>query len=129
MIDFILNPVLISVVVLLILSALRLSVAFSLVIAALCGGMMAGLGSVETMQVFASGLGNGAAIAFNYAMLGAFSIAVSRSGVTELIATELFKRVGGEITARKLFFFKYSLLGILTLVAISSQNLVMSQIL
>ena len=104
--DFCTNPVLLSVVILLILSALRLNVVFSLVIAALCGGMLAGMNGTAAMKAFTGGLGNGAAIAFNYAMLGAFSIAISRSGVTELIARELFKRIGGEVTKKKLFFFK-----------------------
>ncbi len=122
--DFCTNPVLLSVVILLILSALRLNVVFSLVIAALCGGMLAGMNGTAAMKAFTGGLGNGAAIAFNYAMLGAFSIAISRSGVTELIARKLFKRIGGEVTKKKLFFFKYTLLLILTLVAISSQNLI-----
>ena len=118
------NPVLISVVILLALSALRLNVVFSLIIAALAGGLLAGMGGVETMNAFGTGLASGAKIAFNYAMLGAFSIAISRSGVTELLARELFKRIGGEVTPKKLFVFKYTLLLILTLAAISSQNLI-----
>ena len=122
--DFCANPVLISVVILLLLSALRLNVVFALVIAALCGGLLAGMNGAAAMQAFSAGLGNGAQIAFNYAMLGAFSIAISRSGVTELIARELFKRIGGEVTKKKLFVFKYTLLLILTLIAISSQNLI-----
>ena len=118
------NPVLISVVILLALSALRLNVVFSLILAALSGGLLAGMGGVETMNAFGSGLASGAKIAFNYAMLGAFSIAISRSGVTELLARELFKRIGGEVTPKKLFVFKYTLLLILTLAAVSSQNLI-----
>ena len=122
--DFCTNPVLLSVVILLILSALRLNVVFSLVIAALCGGLLAGMDGTAAMKAFTGGLGNGAQIAFNYAMLGAFSIAISRSGVTELIARELFSRIGGEVTKKKLFVFKYTLLLILTLISISSQNLI-----
>ena len=124
MLDFCTNPVLLSVVILLILSALRLNVVFSLVIAALCGGLLAGMDGASAMKAFTGGLGNGAQIAFNYAMLGAFSIAISRSGVTELIARELFRRIGGEVTKKKLFIFKYTLLLILTLISISSQNLI-----
>lgn len=118
------NPVLISVVILLVLSALRLNVVFALILAALSGGLLAGMGGVETMNAFGNGLASGAKIAFNYAMLGAFSIAISRSGVTELLARELFKRIGGEVTPKKLFVFKYTLLLILTLAAVSSQNLI-----
>lgn len=123
--DFLLNPVLISVVVLLILSALRLNVVFSLVLASICGGAVAGMDALNTMKAFTGGLGRGAEIAFNYAMLGAFSIAISRSGVTELIARELFKRIGREeVSPRCMCCFKYFLLLILVLISISSQNLI-----
>ena len=118
------NPVFISVCILMILSILRLNVVFALVIAAISGGLLSGIGEEATMTAFGSGLGNGANIAFNYAMLGAFSIAISRSGITELLAEQLFKRINGEITAKKMFFFKYTLIIILTLAAISSQNLI-----
>ena len=119
------NPVLISVVVLLVLSAMRLNVVFALIIASLTGGVTAGISCTETMKAFlGSGLANGAQLAFNYAMLGAFSIAISYSGLTELLAQSLFKRLGGEVTPKKLFLFKYTLLLILTLAAISSQNLI-----
>ena len=119
------NPVLISVVVLLVLSAMRLNVVFALIIASLTGGVTAGIGCTETMKAFlGSGLANGAQLAFNYAMLGAFSIAISYSGLTELLAQSLFKHLGGEVTPKKLFLFKYTLLLILTLAAISSQNLI-----
>jgi len=122
---FLTNPVLIAVAVLLLLSALRLNVVFSLVLASLCGGVVAGMGALDTMKAFAGGLGKGAEIAFNYAMLGAFSIAISRSGVTELIARELFRRIGkDDISPRSINWFKYSLLLMLVLISISSQNLI-----
>ena len=123
--EIIKNPVVLSVALLLVLSAMRLNVVFALIISALIGGLSAGLGSAETMKAFlGSGLANGAQLAFNYAMLGAFSIAISYSGLTELLAQALFKRIGGEVTPKKLFVFKYTLLVILTLAAISSQNLI-----
>ena len=118
------NPVLIAVGLLLILSVIRLNVVFSLIIAAMVGGLAAGMTGPGIMAAFGSGLKGGANIAFNYAMLGAFSIAISRSGVTELLARELFKFIGREVTRRQLFGFKYLLLLILTLAAISSQNVI-----
>lgn len=140
------NPVLVSVAVLLALAALRMNVVFALISAAAVGGMLGGLdgeafallGSGEftefwksavsvfgsTMKSFQSSLDNGAVLAINYVMLGTFSIAISRSGVTELIARKLFQWIGCEMTAKKLFCFKYALLGILTLTAVSSQNLI-----
>ena len=96
--EFLTNPVLIAVVVLLVLSVLRLNVVFSLIISSIVGGLCAGIDPIVTMKAFAKGLSNGAEIAFSYAMLGAFSIAISRSGVTELLARELFKRLDRELT-------------------------------
>lgn len=122
--EFLTNPVLIAVVVLLVLSVLRLNVVFSLIISSIVGGLCAGIDPIVTMKAFAKGLSNGAEIAFSYAMLGAFSIAISRSGITELLAHLLFKRIGMADTSKKLFAFKYTLLFILTCIAISSQNLI-----
>lgn len=123
--EFIKNPVVISVAVLLILSAIRLNVVFALILASLVGGVAAGLDCPETMNAFlGAGLSNGAKLAFNYAMLGAFSIAVSRSGLTELLTQKLFKYISGEVTPKKILVFKYTLLLILTLAAVSSQNLI-----
>ena len=132
------NPVLIAVAALLVLSAARMNVVFSLVAASLIGGVAAGIRAEEaawsfsywsgvlsgTLEDFVSGLGNGASIAMNYAMLGAFSIAISRSGLTELIARRLFRWIGSEVDPRRIFYFKYTLIAILTLIAISSQNLI-----
>ena len=80
--DFLTNPVLVSVVILLVLAVLRLNIVFSIIIAAFAGGLWAGIGDAKTLSAFSNGLGNGAKIAFNYAMLGAFSIVISRSGLT-----------------------------------------------
>ena len=124
LLELIKNPVLVSVALMLILSALRLNVVFSLVISATAGGFLAGMSGSEIMKAFNSGLTNGAQIAFSYAMLGAFSIAISRSGITELLAKMLFKKLNKDVTPKNLLFFKYMLLGILTLAAISSQNVI-----
>ena len=119
------NPVLVSVVILLLLSVLRLNVGFALVISAFLGGLLSGMGGNETIKAFTSGLGNSAELAFNYAILGSFSIAISRSGITELLAQKLFRMVGdGTVDEKKTFWLKYFLIIVLTFAAISSQNLI-----
>ncbi len=122
--EFVLNPVVLAVVLLLVLSALRLNVVFALIISSLLGGYLAKMSGTATMAAFSVGLSKGAQLAFNYAMLGAFSIAISRSGVTELLARKLFKYLNRELTPSKLLGFKYLLLAILMLASISSQNLI-----
>ena len=103
------NPVVISIVVLLALSLLRVNVVIALVISALTAGLCGDLGLSKTIEAFTGGLGGGAEVAMNYAMLGAFAIAISKSGITDLLAYKIITRMNKT--------------PILLLFAISSQNL------
>ena len=119
------NPVFWSVVILLALAAMRLNVLLTLVLASIAGGLMVAQAIPETLKIFVGGLGNGASIAMNYALLGIFSVAIARSGITEWIAMKLFgyvsKNPAGDV---RIFGFKYILILLLTLISISSQNLI-----
>ena len=117
------NPVVISIVVLLALSLLRVNVVIALVISALTAGLCGDLGLSKTIETFTGGLGGGAEVAMNYAMLGAFAIAISKSGITDLLAYKIITRMNKTPTGKNLAWFKYMLLGILLLFSISSQNL------
>ena len=118
------NPVFVSVFILLALSAFRLNIVFSIIIAAFSGGLLSGLGDAKTLTAFSNGLGNGAKIAFNYALLGAFSIVISRSGLTELLAHAILKKLNKEVTNQRIMHFKFALLFLLALISMSSQNLI-----
>ena len=117
------NPVVISIAVLLILSLLRINVVVALVISALTAGLIGDLGLTKTIEAFTGGLGGGAEVAMNYAMLGAFAIAISKSGITDLLAYKVITRMNKTPSANGIAMFKYALLGILVLFSISSQNL------
>ena len=62
------NPVVISIVVLLALSLLRVNVVIALVISALTAGLCGDLGLSKTIETFTGGLGGGAEVAMNYAV-------------------------------------------------------------
>ncbi|MDG6896039.1 Na+/H+ antiporter family protein [Volucribacter amazonae] len=117
------NEVVISIIVLLILSLLRINVVISLIISALVAGLCGNLGLSETIKTFTGGLGGGAEVAMNYAILGAFAVAISKSGITDLLAYKVIKKLGNTPNSRTLFWFKYFILAILLLFSISSQNL------
>ena len=117
------NPVVISIIVLLALSLLRINVIIALVIAALTAGFIGDLGLTKTIETFTGGLGGGAEVAMNYAMLGAFAIAISKSGITDLIAYKIITKMNKTQTAGNLTWFKYFIFAVLVLFAISSQNL------
>ncbi|WP_458734875.1 Na+/H+ antiporter family protein [Zobellella taiwanensis] len=118
------NPVVIAVCLMLALSLLRINVVVALTLSALVGGMASGMSLTEAVNTFAGGLGGGATIALSYAMLGAFAIAIARSGITDLLARKVIASLGGNVTPGRMLWVKALLLGAILLVAISSQNLI-----
>ncbi len=50
------------------------------------GGLTGGLGIDATLKAFNSGLGGGATVALSYALLGAFAVAIAKSGLAHALA-------------------------------------------
>lgn len=126
------NEVVVSIIVLLALSLMRINVVIALIIAALtCGllgntvdGMSLGDALTATVKSFTGGLGGGAETAMNYAVLGAFAVALSKSGVTDLLAYKVIQGFGKRPSGRSVFWFKYAILFTLVAFAMSSQNVI-----
>lgn len=118
------NPVLLAVCLMLILSLMRINVVVALTLSALTGGLSAGLSISETVNAFEGGLGGGATIALSYAMLGAFAVAISKSGITDLLAQTVIKRLHGHQPDKLSLTIKYGVLVSILLIAISSQNII-----
>lgn len=118
------NPVVIAVALMLVLSLLRINVVVSLAIGAIVGGLLGGLSLEQTLGTFTGGLGGGAEIALSYAMLGAFAVAISRSGITDLLARKVISQLGKDASASRILWVKSLLLTSVLGVSISSQNLI-----
>lgn len=118
------NPVVVAVSLMLVLSLLRINVVVSLSIGAIVGGLVGGLSLSDTLSTFTGGLGGGAEIALSYAMLGAFAVAISRSGITDLLANKVISQLGKEASPGQILWVKSLLLVAILLVSISSQNLI-----
>ncbi len=118
------NPVVISVCVMLILALMRINVVVALTFSAMVGGLIAGMSLNESIAAFESGLGGGATIALSYAMLGTFAVAISRSGITDILAHSVIKRLQGEDNHVASLGLKYVVLVALLLMAMSSQNVI-----
>ncbi|MCG3759384.1 Na+/H+ antiporter family protein [Vibrio cincinnatiensis] len=118
------NPVVISVCVMLILALMRINVVVALTFSAIVGGLVAGMSLNETVSAFESGLGGGATIALSYAMLGTFAVAISRSGITDVLAQTVIKRLHGKQSSAATTGMKYAVLVALLLMAMSSQNVI-----
>ncbi|EPR81926.1 MULTISPECIES: Na+/H+ antiporter family protein [Acinetobacter] len=118
------NAVVIAIAVMFILSLARVSVVLTLVISAIIGGLVAGLSLSQTVEAFNAGLGDGAEVALAYAVLGAFALALSKSGLPDLLAHKLIGLLGFEASKNQEKKVKYLLLTILLIAAIFSQNLI-----
>ncbi len=118
------NPVVIAVGLMLVLSLLRINVVGSLALGAIAGGLVGGLSLTDTLTTFSGGLGGGAEIALSYAMLGAFAVAISRSGITDLLARKVINQLGKDASSTRIMWVKTLLLSSVLAVAISSQNLI-----
>ncbi|MCY9802227.1 Na+/H+ antiporter family protein [Vibrio scophthalmi] len=118
------NPVVISVCVMLVLALMRVNVVVALTFSAIVGGLVSGMSLNEAVTAFESGLGGGATIALSYAMLGTFAVAISRSGITDLLANSVIRRLNGKENGAATTGLKYAVLVALVLVTMSSQNVI-----
>ena len=106
------------------LSLGRVPVVFALVIGSLTGGLLAGLGVQGTLDAFNNGLGGGAQIALAYGVLGAFALALARSGLPDLLAYKLVKSLKNDAdigTQKKMKFLIFLTVGA---AAVASQNVI-----
>ncbi|WP_367599531.1 Na+/H+ antiporter family protein [Pseudomonas fulva] len=116
------NAVIAAVGIMLILSLSRVHVVIALIVGALAGGLVGGLGVQGTLEAFNGGLGGGATVALSYALLGAFAVAIAKSGLAHALADRalaMIDRQGHDQSGR----VKWLTIGLMLVVAVSSQNI------
>ncbi len=109
------NPVLVSVVVLVVLCLRKINVLIALLISALVAGVMSGMDLIKAMSILVKGMGGNSETALSYVLLGTLASAMANTGITELLSHKIEKIVRG----KKIIF-----LVIIALVACCSQNLI-----
>jgi len=109
------NAVLISVIVMVVLSLLRVNVLFAILIAALTAGVVAGIGLVDTVDLLIAGMGGQANTALSYILLGAFAVMIGISGITSILVNKMLVVFNG-----KKKFLVFAIAGI----AMMSQNVI-----
>lgn len=110
-----LNPVILSVLTMIILCLLKLNVIFSMLAAALVAGITSGIGMPETMKILIGGMGGNSETALSYLLLGTLAVAINSTGVASIIS----KKIAGIVSGRKRV-----LLLLIAAVACFSQNLI-----
>lgn len=109
------NPVLISVLVMVGLSLVKLPVLLALLFAALVGGLMSGMGFGGTMATLVGGMAGNANTALSYVLLGALAAAMEMTGAARVLAIKI-----GNITKGN----KYVLVVLVLLVSMASGTVI-----
>lgn len=118
------NAIVLAVIVMMGLVLIRVPIIPAIIAATFAGGMSAGMSVTEVTAAFESGLGNGANIALSYAMLGAFAVALSRSGLTHLLASRIVRLVGAKSTANSNMYAAMVMYGAFLITATIAETLV-----
>jgi len=116
------NAVVAAVGIMLILSLCRIHVVVALIAGAIVGGVLGGLGLEGSLAAFNKGLGGGATVALSYALLGAFAVAIGKSGLAHALADRALAVVGRH-DSKSSGSVKWLMIGLLLVVAVSSQNI------
>ena len=118
------NAVVIAVAVMLALSLCRVHVVVALIAGAVTGGLVGGLSLDATLLAFQDGLGKGATVALSYALLGAFAVAIAKSGTAHALADRALRMIDGQRgDAAKTGRLRFILLMLMLAAAMASQNI------
>ncbi|MED1601966.1 Na+/H+ antiporter family protein [Alkalihalophilus marmarensis] len=90
------NAVVISVIVMVVLSLLRVNVVLAILFAALTAGLVSGLGVVSSIDMLISGMGGQASTALSYILLGAFAVMIGHTGTTGFLVRLLINSLKGK---------------------------------
>ena len=110
-----LNPVVLSVIVMSVLCLLKLNVLLALIVSALVAGFAAGMPIADTMGTLIGGMGGQAETALSYILLGTLAVAINSTGVTSIVSKKIASAVNGK---------KKVLLLVIAFFACFSQNLI-----
>lgn len=113
--ELLLNPIIISVVLLCVLCLAKVNVLIALIIAALSAGLSGGLGLTKSMEILSNGFSSNATTALSYILLGTFAVAIAQTGLMQMLVRWIGRRVGMK---PKIFCF------IIAFIACLSQNVV-----
>lgn len=118
------NAVLIAVLIMIILCLLRLNVVLSIFIGALTGGLLSGMSLNKVISTFGETIVDGAEVALSYALLGGFAALISYSGITDYIVGKIIKSVKKENSHKSRVKVKITLVAVLLLISVLSQNII-----
>ncbi|PSL42979.1 hypothetical protein B0H94_11262 [Salsuginibacillus halophilus] len=90
------SAVIISVLVMVVLSLLRLNVVMAIIFAALTAGWLSGMSLPDTVEVLSEGVSDQAETALSYILLGTFAVMIGYSGITGFLVRHLVQALKGK---------------------------------
>lgn len=102
-----LNPVVLSVLTLTILSLFRVHVIFALVVSTIVAGLAAGLPLNDTIATLIGGMGGQAETALSYILLGIFAAMIALTGITDVLVQYLLR-----VIKEKKYFLLFLIAGL-----------------
>ena len=96
------NAVVLAIVLMVVFCLIKIPVAVSLLSAALLGGLHARIEFPDILQVLNDNLLSGAQVGMTYIMVGAFAVALARSGILDWVAQKMASRLNRDgVNVRK----------------------------
>ena len=113
------NPTIISVLSLCVLCLFKVNVIMAMLVSIFVGGFAGGMGISDILSSVYTGLGSNAETCLAYLLMGIFAACMEKTGIAGILS----RKVAASVKDKK-----YILILVLTLVAVSSQNLVLVHI-
>ncbi|WP_201510390.1 Na+/H+ antiporter NhaC family protein [Psychrobacter alimentarius] len=117
------NAVVLAITLMVVFCLIKIPVAVSLVSAALLGGLHAKMTMPDILQVLNDNLLSGAQVGITYIMVGAFAVALARSGILDWVAQKMassLNREGAHVRQQ----VKWMLFALFIVASLLSQNLI-----
>lgn len=117
------NAVVLAITLMVVFCLIKIPVAVSLVSAALLGGLHARMTMPDILQVLNDNLLSGAQVGMTYIMVGAFAVALARSGILDWVAQKMARslnREGAHVRQQ----VKWMLFALFIMASLLSQNLI-----
>ncbi|SJN15466.1 Na+/H+ antiporter NhaC family protein [Psychrobacter sp. JB385] len=117
------NAVVLAITLMVVFCLIKIPVAVSLVSAALLGGLHARMTMPDILQVLNDNLLSGAQVGMTYIMVGAFAVALARSGILDWVAQKMassLNREGAHVRQQ----VKWMLFALFIVASLLSQNLI-----
>lgn len=113
--DILMNPIVVSVIVMSVICLLKMNVLLAVIVAALVGGTIGGMSIEDTVGSLINGMGGNAETALSYILLGALAVAIGRSGLAGVASRKNTQVVGNK---------KIAFVFLIAFVSCFSQNLI-----